>query len=210
MKAIRKSIMRLATGVVCALSVESTAIADDVEEAPTHANIQTSQGNIVVQLDREAAPKTVENFFDYATTGHYDRTIFHRVVRGFVIQGGGFSQFFNERPTRDPIVYEGDNGLKNIRGTIAMARSDDKDSAAAQWYINLRDNEDLDHRVTDLGPIFGYTVFGKVVEGMDVADRIGAVATGEGGPFDAEVPTEPVIILRVDPIEWDVAEEPAE
>ena len=206
MKAIGNNAVKLATGVVFAFCIWGASIAAGAEETPTHANIQTSQGNIVVALDAEAAPATVANFFQYAKAGHYDRTIFHRVVRGYVIQGGGFSQFFNERPTRDPIPYEGNNGLKNVRGTIAMARGDDEDSAEAQWFINLRDNEELDHRVTDLGPIFGYTVFGHVVEGMDVADRIGAVATDEGGPFDAEVPTEPVIILRIDPIEWDVAE----
>ena len=165
---------------------------------------------IVVELNADAAPATVANFLDYAEAGHYDRTIFHRVVRGYVIQGGGYSQYFNERPVRDPIPYEGDNGLTNERGTIAMARGDDEDSAQAQWFINLRDNEELDHRVTDLGPIFGYAVFGRVVEGMDVADMIGAVETGPGGPFDAEAPTEPVTILRVDPIEWDVEDAPAD
>ncbi len=202
--------MRLAQAALIALFIWGASIVARAEETPTHANIQTSQGNIVVELNVDAAPATVANFFQYANAGHYDRTIFHRVVRGYVIQGGGFSQFFNERPTRDPIPYEGDNDLKNVRGTIAMARGNDEDSAQAQWFINLRDNDDLDHRVTDLGPIFGYTVFGRVVEGMDVADRIGAVPTGEGGPFDAEVPTEPVIILRIDPIEWDVVEEPGE
>lgn len=182
------------------LVASSPAFADDM---PTHANIQTSKGNIVVELNGAAAPASVANFFEYARSGHFDRTIFHRVVRGYIIQGGGYSQYFNERPTRDPIPYEGDNGLKNIRGTIAMARGSDEESAQAQWYINLRDNEDLDHRVTDLGPIFGYAVFGTVVEGMDIADAIGAVETGEAGPFDSEVPVEPVVILRVDPIDWD-------
>lgn len=180
------------------------------EDAVTHANIQTSKGNIVVALDAEAAPATVANFLEYAKAGHFDRTIFHRVVRGYVIQGGGYSRYFNERPTRDPIPYEGDNGLANTRGTIAMARGEDEDSAQAQWFINLRDNEELDHRVTDLGPIYGYTVFGTVVEGMDIADMIGAVETGPGGPFDAEVPAEPIVILRVDPIEWDDAAASAE
>lgn len=196
---MKTSILRTMIGVI--VLVASFAAA--AEDAPRHANIQTSKGNIVVELDAGAAPASVENFLDYAEAGHFDRTIFHRVVRGYIIQGGGFSQYFNERPTRDPIPYEGDNGLKNVRGTIAMARGSDEDSAQAQWFINLRDNEDLDHRVTDLGPIFGYAVFGTVVEGMDIADAIGAVETGEGGPFDGEVPVEPVIVLRVDPIAWD-------
>jgi len=168
----------------------------------THVKIQTSMGDMVVELYADDAPASAANFLEYATSGHYDRTLIHRAVKGYVIQGGGFSKYFNERITRDPIAYEGDNGLKNLRGTIAMARGDDPASAQAQWFINLRDNDDLDHRVTDLGPIYGYAVFGRVVEGMGAADAIGAVETGEGGPFDAEVPVEPVVILRVDPMEW--------
>ena len=175
------------------------------EEAPLYANIQTSKGNIVVELDAQAAPQTVDNFLEYAKSGHYDRTIFHRIVNGFVIQGGGYSQYFNERPTRDPVPYEGDNGLKNVRGTIAMARGDNRNSAQAQWYVNLRDNPDLDHKEFEGLPVYGYAVFGRVVEGMDVADAIGAVETGPGGPFDAEVPFEPIFILRVDPIDWEEA-----
>lgn len=171
-------------------------------EGETHAKIQTSMGDIVVELYRDKAPATVPNFLEYATSGHYDRTLIHRVVRGFVIQGGGYSRFFTERPTRDPIPYEADNGLKNERGTIAMARSDSPDSAAAQWYINLRDNPKLDHKMFEGLPVYGYTVFGRVVDGMDVADAIGAVETGPGGDFEAEVPVEPVIIERVDPIDW--------
>lgn len=184
------------------LAVFGFLVPAHAQPSPTHAKITTSEGNIIVELYPDVAPVTVENFLQYATDGHYDRTIFHRVVTGFVIQGGGFSQYFNERSLRDPIAYEGDQGLKNTRGTIAMARSDSPTSAQAQWFINLRDNEKLDHSVTDLGPIYGYAVFGKVVEGMEVADAIGMVETGEGGPFDAEVPVEPIVILRVDPVEW--------
>ena len=175
-------------------------------EEATHAKIQTSMGDIIVELNREAAPASVENFLSYATSGHYDRTLFHRVVKGYVIQGGGFSKLYTERVLRDPIPYEGDNGLKNLRGTIAMARGDKPDSAQAQWFINLRDNERLDHRVTDLGPIYGYAVFGEVVDGMDVADAIGDVETGPGGPFDEEAPLEQILILRVDPADWPPAE----
>lgn len=174
------------------------------ESAP-RVKIAASMGDIVIELYPDKAPETVENFLRYAKDGHYDRTLVHRVVPGFVIQGGGYSRLFTERPTRDPILYEGDNGLRNERGTIAMARTDDPNSAAAQWFINLADNPKLDHRVTDLGPIYGYTVFGRVVEGMDVVDAIGAVPTGPGGPFSAEVPVEPVIIERVDLIEAPVA-----
>lgn len=175
-------------------------------EGATHAKIQTSMGDIVVELYPDKAPVTVANFHEYASSGHYDRTLIHRVVRGFVIQGGGYSRFFTERPTRDPIPYEADNGLKNERGAIAMARGDHRDSAAAQWFINLKDNPDLDHKMFDGLPVYGYTVFGRVVDGMDVADAIGAVETGPGGDFETEVPVEPVIIERVDPIEWPEAE----
>ncbi len=172
----------------------------------SHAKIQTSMGDIIVELYPETAPVTVENFLGYATSGHYDRTLIHRVVTGFVIQGGGYSRLYTERTLRDPISYEGDKGLKNERGTIAMARGDKPDSAQSQWFINLQDNSRLDHSVTQHGPIYGYAVFGRVVDGMDVADAIGAVATGPGGPFDAEVPIEPVFILRVDPVDGPEAE----
>ena len=175
----------------------SSAAAADV----LYAKIQTSKGDIVIELYPDKAPATVANFLQYAKDGHYDRTIFHRVVRGFVIQGGGYSQYFNERSTRDPIPYEGDNGLKNLRGAVAMARSDSPESAQAQFFINLRDNAKLDHRIVDGLPLYGYAVFGEVVEGMDVVDAIGAVETGPGGPFEAEVPVEPILIKRVDAID---------
>lgn len=167
-----------------------------------HAKIVTSKGDMLVDLYPDKAPQTVANFVQYAKDGHYDRLIVHRVVSGFVIQGGGYNKYFNERPTRDPIPYEGDNGLGNYRTTIAMARTPDPNSASAQWYVNLRDNnEKLDHFVNDLGPRYGYAVFGRVVEGMEVADAIGALRTGPGGPFPSEVPVETVTISRVDIIE---------
>ena len=175
---------------------------DGTAEPARHAKIQTSMGDIIIALEPEKAPKTVPNFLQYAVDGHYDRTIFHRIVKGFVIQGGGYSRYFNERPIREPVPYEGDNGLKNLRGTIAMARNDDPNSAAAQWYINLKDNPKLDHGVDQYGPIYGYTVFGRVIEGMDVVDAIGAVPTGEGGPFDEDVPLEAVVVVRIDPVNW--------
>lgn len=180
--------------------------AANAQEAATHAKIQTSMGDITVELYPDTAPATVANFLRYATEGHYDRTLMHRVVNGYVIQGGGYSRIFTERMLYDAIPYEGDKGLKNLRGTIAMARGDKPDSAQSQWFINLRDNDGLDHRVTQHGPIYGYAVFGKVVDGMDVADAIGAVETGPGGPFEAEAPVEPIFILRIDPIEWPEAE----
>jgi peptidyl-prolyl cis-trans isomerase A (cyclophilin A)/peptidyl-prolyl cis-trans isomerase B (cyclophilin B) len=178
-----------------------TAAAFEPASAATFAKIATTKGDIVVELYPDKAPKTVENFLRYATDGHYDRTIIHRVVKGVLFQGGGYSRLYTERPPRPPIPYEGTNGLKNERGAIAMARRDKPDTASAQWFINLQDSPDLDHRVTDLGPIYGYAVFGRVVEGMDVADAIGAVETGSAGPFDAEVPVEMIFINRIDPVE---------
>lgn len=177
-----------------------TSLSASAQTAP-HAKISTSMGDIVVELYPEQAPASVENFLQYATDGHFDQLIVHRVVPGFVIQGGGYNRYFRERATRDPIAYEGDNGLKNLRSTIAMARTSDPNSATAQWFINLKDNDQLDHFVNDLGPRYGYAVFGKVVEGMDVVDAIGALATGPGGPFPSEVPVETVLINRVDPVE---------
>lgn len=168
----------------------------------TRAKLVTSMGDVVVELYPDKAPKSVANFLQYGTDGHYDRLIFHRVVAGFVVQGGGYSRTFIERPTRDPIPYEGDNGLPNYRTTLAMARTSDPNSATSQFYINLADNnEELDHFVNDLGPRYGYAVFGLVIEGMEVIDAIGAVSTGPGGPFDSEVPVEPVTLIRVDALE---------
>ncbi len=178
--------------------------ADSIDWPPTdlRAKIITSKGDMLVELYSADAPKTVANFVQYAKEGHYDRLIIHRVVPGFVIQGGGYNKYFNERPTRDPIAYEGDNGLKNYRTTLAMARTMDPNSASAQWYVNLHDNNDqLDHFVNDLGPRHGYAVFGRVIEGMEVADAIGSLPTGAGGPFPSEVPVETVTISRVDILE---------
>lgn len=178
--------------------------ADEIDWPATtlHAKIVTSKGDMIVDLFPDKAPKTVANFVQYAKDGFYDQLIFHRVVPGFVVQAGGYNRYFNERATRDPIPYEGDNGLGNYRTTLAMARTSDPNSAAAQWYVNLRDNnDDLDHFVNDLGPRYGYAVFGRVVEGMEVADAIGALPTGAGGPFEAEVPKETVVISRIDIID---------
>ena len=177
-----------------------TAFGTSAEPAP-RAKISTSMGDIIVELYPDKAPASVENFLQYAADGHFDQLIIHRVVPGFVIQGGGYNRYFRERATREPIPYEGDNGLKNLRGTISMARTSDPDTASAQWFINLKDNDQLDHYVNDLGPRYGYAVFGRVVEGMDVVDAIGALATGPGGPFPSEVPVETVLIKRVDLVE---------
>jgi len=157
--------------------------------------LHTSLGDITLELDAEKAPATVANFLDYARDGFYDGTIFHRVIDGFMIQGGGMTADMNQKPTRAPIANEANNGLKNTSGSIAMARTNDPHSATAQFFINVKDNDFLDHRApTAQG--WGYAVFGKVVSGMDVVEKIKAVATGTKG-FHQDVPKESVTIERV-------------
>ena len=157
--------------------------------------METTLGTITLELDDEKAPATVANFVQYAKDGHYDGTIFHRVIDGFMIQGGGFTKDMNQKETRAPIRNEAMNGLKNLRGTIAMARTMVVDSATSQFFINLVDNGFLDFRSpTPQG--FGYAVFGKVTDGMEVVDRIAKVKTGFAGPHQ-NVPEEPVVIKKV-------------
>ena len=151
--------------------------------------LSTSQGEIAIELDPDKAPVTVGNFLSYVDSGFYDGTIFHRVIDGFMIQGGGFTQDMKQKPTQAPIKNEADNGLRNEKGTIAMARTAVKDSATAQFFINLKDNEFLNHGSRD----FGYAVFGKVVRGMDVVEKIGHLRTGSAGGMQ-DVPLEPIVI----------------
>ena len=157
--------------------------------------IETSMGTITAELDDAKAPVTVANFVEYAKAGHYDGTIFHRVIDGFMIQGGGFTKDMNQKETRPPIKNEAANGLKNKRGTLAMARTMVVDSATSQFFINLVDNDFLNYRGPD-PRTFGYAVFGKVTDGMDVADRIAKVKTGFAGPHQ-NVPEEPVVIRKI-------------
>lgn len=158
--------------------------------------MKTSAGTIVIELYPEKAPKTVENFLQYVKDGFYAGTIFHRVIPEFMIQGGGFSKDFQQKPTRDPIPNEANNGLKNAMGTIAMARTNDPNSATAQFFINVVDNAFLDHtQPTTRG--WGYCVFGKVVKGMDIAKAIVSTPTGPGGPFPTDVPQKMVVIEEV-------------
>ena len=161
--------------------------------------IETSMGTITAELDETKAPVTVANFIAYAKSGHYDGTIFHRVIDGFMIQGGGFTKDMNQKPTNAPIKNEAANGLKNLRGTLAMARTMVVDSATSQFFINLVDNDFLNYRGPD-PRTFGYAVFGKVTDGMDVADRIAKVKTGFAGPHQ-NVPEEPVVIRKVHLVE---------
>lgn len=158
--------------------------------------LETTMGRIVLELYPDKAPKTVANFLTYVDNGFYDGTIFHRVIPGFVIQGGGYTADFRQKPTRPPIPNEADNGLSNLRGTIAMARTADPHSATSQFFINLVDNKRLDHTGKGDSQAWGYAVFGKVVEGMDVVDKIARVRTGPRGPFPSDCPLETVLIRR--------------
>ena len=159
------------------------------------ATVETSLGIIELELDAAKAPVSVTNFMEYAKAGHYDGTVFHRVIDGFMVQGGGFTADMQQKPTRAPIRNEAANGLKNKRGTIAMARTQVVDSATSQFFINLVDNGFLDYKGP--GPrTFGYAVFGHVTKGMDVVDKIAKVQTGSRGFFQ-NVPVEPVVIKKV-------------
>jgi len=161
--------------------------------------IETNYGNIKLELYEEKAPVTVKNFLGYVEKGFYDGTVFHRVIKGFMIQGGGFNIDLKKQETLPPIKNEADNGLKNERGTIAMARTNVVDSATSQFFINLKDNDFLNHTSkTPRG--YGYAVFGKVVEGMDVVDRIGASHTRRMGPFQ-DLPVETVVIKSARKVE---------
>lgn len=163
---------------------------------PAHADkvrLATSAGDIVLDLDREKAPKTVDNFVQYVKAGHYDGTIFHRVIPNFMVQGGGMKADMSEKPTRAPIPLESRNGLQNLVGTVAMARTMDPNSATAQFFINVADNAFLDQANSRDGN--GYAVFGKVVAGMDVVEKIKAVPTQSVGPHQ-NVPVTPVVIKK--------------
>lgn len=180
---------------LCAFFVASVAYGQTGADARPQVRIKTTQGDIVIELDRVNAPKTAENFLTYVREGTYDGTLFHRVIGDFMIQGGGFTSTFEQRPTHDPITSEAANGLLNKRGTIAMARTQDPHSATNQFFINLNDNLHLNHHASTPG-YWGYTVFGKVVQGMDVVERIGQASTDAGGPFPQDVPRSPIVISQ--------------
>jgi peptidyl-prolyl cis-trans isomerase B (cyclophilin B) len=157
--------------------------------------LHTNYGDIVIELDFDKAPKTAANFKQYAEEGFYNDTIFHRVIDGFMIQGGGMTEDMEQKTTRDPIENEADNGLKNVEGSLAMARTNDPHSATAQFFINVKDNSFLNHSGKN-SQGWGYCVFGKVTDGMDVVEKIKSVKTGTKG-FHQDVPQEPVIIKSV-------------
>lgn len=192
----------LATLIFPATHADSQS--DGSSQPPSGGNpmvvLNTSLGDITVELDAEKAPITVKNFLDYVNAGFYDGTIFHRVIRGFMIQGGGMTPDMQQKATQDPIRNEADNGLKNLRGTLAMARTQAKDSATAQFFINLVDNAFLDHNDRD----FGYAVFGKVVQGMDVLDKIGDVKTGrQSGQSDV-----PNVVVQINSAQREASSSP--
>lgn len=179
-----------------ALSFSFTAHAANSQAVHPQVEINTSLGKVVLELYPDKAPKTVDNFLRYVKDGHYVGTIFHRVIPGFMIQGGGFDRTFTQKPTRPPVENEAANGLKNETGTVAMARSAEPHSATAQFFINVANNASLNHTSpTPRG--YGYTVFGKVIQGMDVVNKIAAVPTGSGGPFPTDVPKETVVIEEI-------------
>ena len=158
--------------------------------------VATNFGTFVIQLDAAKAPKSVENFLKYVDAKHYDNTIFHRIIPTFMVQGGGYDVNYEKKPVRAPVQNEADNGLKNKRGTVAMARTGEPHSATAQWFVNVVDNAFLDHTGKDERG-WGYAVFGKVTDGLDVVDKIKAVRTGANGPFAKDAPDDPVVIKHV-------------
>jgi len=187
-------------GVLAQASVEEQANATpptiQIEENPT-VILYTNFGEIELELFADKAPKSVENFIAYVEAGHYNNTLFHRVIPNFMIQGGGFDVDFQQKPTQEPIVNEADNGLSNTRGTLAMARTMSPHSATSQFFINVQDNTFLDHQGTYSGQAWGYAVFGQVARGMEVVDAIRQVPTGRQSGHQ-DVPVDPVIIERLE------------
>ena len=188
--------MRIIRTLACILLVPAVAGAQELPQNTVEPNtsprvqINTNLGPFVMELDRQRAPFTVEHFLTYVRQGHYSGTIFHRVIHGFVAQGGGFTPDFAAKPVTQTVVNESGNGLSNLRGTVGLARQNDPHSGTSQFYVNLADNMDLNPRPTR----WGYTVFGRVLEGMAVIDEIGQKPTGAGGEFDRDVPLEMIVI----------------
>lgn len=176
--------------LIMSMTTGSAAAADD------YVRMATTEGDIYIELFEEAAPKTVENFLAYVRSGFYDGTIFHRVIPNFVLQGGGYTEDLERKPTRAPIPNEADNGLSNDTGTLSMARTGDPHSATSQFFINVADNKPLDHTGKTHSNAWGYAVFGRVVRGMDVVEAIRTKPTGAKGPFRSDVPQETVTITE--------------
>jgi peptidyl-prolyl cis-trans isomerase B (cyclophilin B) len=195
MKTLHGLLLAITVGMLPASALAKEDNSNSKGTGMVTVNMETSAGTIKLELDGNKAPQSVENFVAYAKDGHYDGTIFHRVIAGFMIQGGGFDADMKQKPTKPPIKNEADNGLKNADGTIAMARTNDPHSATAQFFINVKDNGFLDH--TSPSPQgWGYAVFGKVVDGMDVVRSIEQVKTGTHGGH-GDVPNESIVINKV-------------
>ena len=218
--------LALATLAACTFGTLSMSDARAAGASNPKVRLSTSAGDIVLELYPDKAPKTVENFLQYVRDKHYDGTVFHRVIDNFMVQGGGYDAKYREKPTRAPVVHEGQaalerGGPRNVVGTVAMARTNDPHSATAQFFINVKDNAFLDPtpippgdpvtrfeyggrvyenvpraNLLSAGQLFGYTVFGKVIAGMDVVNKIKTTPTGAGGPFPTDVPKTPVTILK--------------
>ena len=185
--------MKKLISLIALLIFSSSVALAQIDAGNPQVTIHTSKGDIRLELYPQESPKSVENFLQYAQDGFYEGTVFHRVISHFMIQGGGMTADMVRKPTRDPIVNEADNGLKNLRGTVAMARTNDINSATSQFFINVEVNGSLDHTSTENSRSWGYTVFGRVIDGMDIVDDIRFVETG---PRD--VPVEPVLIESVE------------
>jgi cyclophilin family peptidyl-prolyl cis-trans isomerase len=185
---------RLVLAAIFAAAFAPQAFAQSAPASP-RVQLDTSLGKIVIEVDPAKAPKTVENFLGLVRAGFYDGTIFHRVIPGFMAQGGGFTPDYKQKPTGRPVTNESPGGLSNARGTVAMARTGDPHSATAQFFINVVDNRFLDAGPRHPGG-FGYTVFGRVVEGIEVADKMVAITTGAGGPFDRDAPKTPIVLTK--------------
>jgi len=188
------NIRALALSFIASSAIYSIAFEALADTSP-RVKFATSAGDFVVEVYPDKAPKTVENFLQYVQDKHYDGTMFHRVIANFMVQGGGFDAKYAQKPTRAPVVHEGREALakggpRNVNGTLAMARTSDPQSATAQFFINVKDNGFLDPNAQS----FGYTVFGKVVSGMDVVEQIKLTPTGAGGPFATDVPKTPILI----------------
>jgi cyclophilin family peptidyl-prolyl cis-trans isomerase len=188
--------MRKVSLLLCLLLVPQLLAAQDAPPATgaPRVRVVTTAGNFVIELDHNRAPRTVDTFLKYVKEGFYSGVIFHRVVAGFIAQAGGYTPDMQPKPVSEQVINESGNGLSNLRGTVGFARTNDPHSGTSQFYINLADNVDLNPRPTR----WGYAVFGKVVEGMEVVDDIGHRPTAGGGPFDRNVPVEPIIIERID------------
>jgi cyclophilin family peptidyl-prolyl cis-trans isomerase len=191
--------MRAASLLLCLALLSPLCAAQETAPDAVHPRVRvvTTAGSFVIELDQGRAPKTVEAFLKYVKSGFYSGTVFHRVVAGFIAQAGGYTKDLEPKAVTENIFNESGNGLSNLRGTVALARSTEPHSATSQFYVNLADNIDLNPRPTR----WGYAVFGKIVEGMEVADDIGHRPTAGGGPFERNVPVEPILIERIDLLE---------